>query len=242
MNRFFWPIGAWCLLALAFLSIRVDAFAADPGSGLEAAFGSGSSRKPSPGEWLEYLVAYPADPLENELRPDPAPALPANADDADNFVALDDETFIVKPSFEPAAAWRALPLRLEIIRPDNDGLRARMTFEGESREVLLPFTAPKIASEFHYEEPQPATERAVHRIGDRVYEVEATRRPAEQYGFVRYEHAELPFGLARFATESVDLILVGMGSGPPPPFPLRLREPVQPPPGRLFAQGAGGGE
>ncbi|MCC8189300.1 MAG: hypothetical protein LIP77_01515, partial [Planctomycetes bacterium] len=53
--------------------------------------------------------------------------------------------------------------------------------------------------------------------------------------YVRLASPALPYGIARFATEDVDVILVALGDGPPPAeFPLPLAAPPQPPPGRLL--------
>ncbi len=71
------------------------------------------------------------------------------------------------------------------------------------------------------------------KIGDLFYDVQVFRDPDPETGFVRHVNRELPFGLARFATPYVDVILVDMGSGDEPPFPS-ARAAVSPPPGALW--------
>ena len=198
-------------------------------------FDPASARKPRIGEWLEYLVAYPVDPMENTLRSDPVPAGSGDIPAPENGMTNGDGTTLITPQFDSPVAWRVLPLRLEILYPLDDGYRARMTFEGKTNEVVLPGPSRTDSPPFDYDAPQPPDEKIRHRVGDTALDVEVTKRFGNGYGFIRYANADLPFGLARFATENVDVILVGMGDGPPPrTFPLPLRIPPDPAPGKLY--------
>lgn len=227
-RRHFLVFALSIILCIASLS---PAFSAEE---LRNAFDSSLAKRPEVGEWLEYRIAYPVDPLENSLRTDPAPVPLDNASQGEEPAGAADDAFFssFKPSFEPPASWRVLPLRLEILGTNGDGTKALLTFEGISREVVLP-SGGREAADFHYDAPQKPDERTTVLIGGVATEVEVVRRQAENYGFVRYFSAEVPFGVVRFATGNVDLILVGLGKTPPPAFPLDT-DPVQPPPGLLY--------
>lgn len=185
-------------------------------------------------EWLEYLVAFPVDPLENSLKTNPVP--PPDLPRAPLDPALPGTgEFAFQPAFDPPEAWLALPLRLQIIRVEEEGCQVRITFDGTGRNVFLPLRRPHWATLFRYEAPQPEDESGIHRIGDAEYPVTVTRRRGSRGGFVRLSSGELPFGLARFASEDVDISLVAMGEGEPPPFPLPNAERnVIPRPGMLY--------
>lgn len=194
-----------------------------------------AARPPRPGEWLEYRLSFPVDPLENSLRSDPAPIQEDSLRrrGREQTVEVDGETFL-KPSFEPAIAWRTLPLRLEITAVDSLGFDAYMTFAGQRQPFRFPIKGALPGSEFHYDQPQEPEQQGVFSIGGVDYEATATSRRTDRYGFVRLAGEEPPFGLFRFASEHVDLILVGMGQGMPPPFPLELEKAIAPPPGYLY--------
>lgn len=214
---------------LCLVLIAVLAYSAAAGDGLAAAFGGG--RAPRPGEWMEYLVAFPVDPLENSLRPDPA-APPRNGD---REPGVDDWAFI-EPVFEPEIAWRVLPLRLETREVDAEGFNAVLTFGGATRRVRILFADGEPRAEFHYEDPQPQPAVETVRLGEDEIRVETVRRRAERHGFARQSNSELPFGLFRFASEDLDLVLVAAGWGRPPDFPARSPAPVDPPPGMFYVE------
>lgn len=213
------------LLPLLFLAASA-CLAADGDPGAAAALlDPASFRRPRAGEWLEYRLAYPVDPLENSLSPEPIPPPPSAGGGDDAFVP---------PRFEAPEAWRVLPLRIEVLKVENDRLRVRMTFAGTSREVDLDLSADRQRSEFHYDPPQPATIVGVHEIDGEEYSVQTIRRRDGRHGFARMTSREAPFGLIRFATANIDLVLVGLGQGHPPDFPLPLRGGVHPPPGLFY--------
>lgn len=229
------PILLLCLLAASALAGEAVAAQAEAVAGV---FAPAAGRQPRPGEWLEYLVAFPVDPLENELRSDPAPPLPAPGGRGAAVVELADGLVITKPEFDPPESWRIVPLRLEVLGRAEQDLQVRMTFAGVVHETVLPTTPVPPAVGFRYDEPQPENREIEFRLGDASLMAEVTSRVAENHGFIRYWNAELPFGLARFATGDVDLVLVGMGEGTPPAYPLRLRTPPEPPPGTLYVREA----
>lgn len=193
------------------------------------------ARPPKPGDWMEYRIAFPVDPLENSLSPSPAP-LPMAEDHAEQLehVAEVGGEFYIKPSFEPPSAWRVLPLRLEVTMVDSLGLEAILRFEKETRIVHLPIDNDRPKSEFFYDPPQPEESQEQITLDSGTYNAVKTTRIEENYGFVRIAGTDAPFGLFRFATENVDLILVGMGNGMGPVFPLRVESPIVPAPGRLY--------
>lgn len=227
-----------CLIA-AFAGVAVcgDAAPAPAAPDFTDAFDFSAAVKPRPGDWLEYLVAFPADPLERELGagPDDRPgaaavverdtSAPAGSIDFDALVRL-------QPVFEPPKGWTAVPVRLSIREVGDDGCNAEITFAGDTRAVRLPADGGGARAEFQYDSGAEA-ERTL-RVGGREYVVRELRRGGPGYGFVRWFSAEIPFGTVRFATELVDMQLVGFGRGTPPDFPVRPEEEIAPPPGALY--------
>ncbi len=199
-------------------------------------FDPASAKRPKAGEWLEYLVAIPVDPLENSLAPKPIPP-PAAA-----LPGEPAQEYPYQAAFNPPRAWRTLPLRLVVRRIGDDSCQAAVTFAGETRELTLPLAPEPAGAAFRYPAPQPTDRKTVHNLNGRPVEVEITRRQGNGYGFVRLSGPDIPFGLARFASENLDLILVGAGHGTPPPFPLAVNGGVNPPPGLLYVteEGKGG--
>lgn len=198
-------------------------------------FDAARAPKPVPGEWIEYRVGFPVDPLENSLRPDPA-LLPGVSASPEVAELLDGYT-LYKPSFEPAASWRVLPLRIEIRQVTQDGCNVFLTFAGTSHQFFLPSNRGGAEGEVYYDKPNEGDDKRIFvKMGGEEYEVEMIRRMGDGYGFVRYFSPELPFGVFRFATGDVDLVMVGHGRGRPPQFPLAVDTPIEPPLGRLYAQ------
>ena len=224
-------LGAAGILLFLFLPHAPVSPAADAGAAVPDVFNPGAARHPRAGEWLEYRVAYPADPLENSL--DPNPAVPPSAT-ASGQEGSDTEVAGIHPMSAPPAAWRVLPLRLEILAVEEGGCRVATTFAGVTREVFMPLTVTGDGAEFHYNAPQPQDGTGTHRVSGTDYPVAVTRRHGDGYGFVRLSNPDLPFGIARFATADVDLILIGAGEGHPPAFPLPDDDAANPPPGMLY--------
>lgn len=194
-----------------------------------------TARAPRVGEWMEYRIAFPVDPLENSLRADPAPQ-PQVGDGrltGEDVVEVDGEYYI-RPTFEPGTAWRTLPLRLEIESVDALGFEAFLTFESKRGKYHFPIEGGLPGGEFVYD-PQKDMERHVAvSLNGTEYEATATIRHGENFGFARMAGEDAPFGLFRFATAHVDLVLVGMGADEPPPFPLNLEEAITPPIGLFY--------
>lgn len=228
----------WILL----LGCTTSAYAAEnyaeaievPRDGSASLFHS-NARPPRPGEWMEYRIAFPVDPLENSLRPDPAPLpqLDIDGDGIEVVTGLEGEQYI-KPSFDQQIAWRVLPLRLEVTAADSLGFVAVLRFEKAAKTVRFPIRQGNAKAHFFYDGPQPDDEEVSVLLDSGQYNAVATSRVSENYGFVRWAGDDAPFGLFRFATGDVDLILVGMGSGPAPEFPLAVEAPISPPPGLLY--------
>ncbi len=200
--------------------------------------------KPRPGDWLEYRIAFPVDPLENSLRADPAPTqgapaapppvvpvVPAPGEAGAPGAAAPDLTRL-RPAFDPPAAWRTVPLRLAIREVDENGCNAELRFAGATLSLHLPASGGEAEAAFHYDSGEE-TERTV-RIGGTEYAVEEVRRAGSGYGFVRWFSPELPFGTVRFATKDVDMLLVGFGRGAAPDFPLRSPDGAAPALGSLY--------
>ena len=207
------------------------------------------ARAPRAGEWIEYVVSFPLDPLEHSIRSGFAP----NGGDQN-------------PSFDPPQAWSSVPLRLEILKADGQGYQAAMTYGGFRQEVILPlFPAPDAAAgrtapsdsgmEVRGDIPgerarlddvfappsqpadqtafrKPEDDRERHWLGDTAIEVDVARNSEPYVGYTRLTSPEAPFGLARFANSRLDMILVGVGAGIPPEFPLADIH-IDPPPGEL---------
>jgi hypothetical protein len=193
--------------------------------------GASDARPVRAGEWVEYLISFPTDPLEDSLRPAP----PAANDGA--WRGPDEDSFFfpdIEPLFEPEITWRSLPLRLEIRAVEPNGCAVTMSFGPRREEVFLPLEQ-QFGVPLYYNEPQPATVMDQYVVGDLVFSVETVQRNAPGIGFIRIGSPDLPFGLARFATENVDIALIGMGdSGDMPPFPLENPAGLSPAPGALY--------
>lgn len=220
-------------LFVAFAGMAAGGDAAD----FTDAFDFSSATKPRPGDWAEYLVAFPADPLERELSGD------AGGDSADGpgaVVERDasappeeidfDALMEIEPVFEPAERWTTVPVRLNIREVDDAGCNAEITFAGVTNTVRLDAGGER--AEFSYDAGGDA-ERSL-RIGGREYAVRELRREGPGYGFVRWFSPEIPFGTVRFATGQVDMQLVGFGRGTPPDFPVRPEDEVEPALGALY--------
>lgn len=226
----------FALLILAVVVMAAAGRAADEGvDGVAGALSETPGRRPRPGEWMEYRVAFPIDPLENLLAARPA-APPVREGGGMPAPAGEDAGWgAIRPMVEPETAWRVLPLRIEMREMDDDGFNAEVTFAGMTRQVRVPASDPGPKADFHYDDDkQPSPPKTVVRLGDRDVLVETVTRRADGYGFTRQTNPELPFGLFRFATGNVDLILVGTGYGRPPDFPLPEPEAIRPPSGTLF--------
>ena len=210
------------------------------GPDLADVFDFSQSPRPRPGDWLEYHLAFPVDPLENSLRTDPAPipgidvspSAPADATNADDGAVDFNSLALLQPLFEPPAAWRTVPVRLEIREVDDEGCNAEITFANGTRPIRLSASGRGAQAEFHYDAGAEADKQI--RVGGNDYTVHEVRRTGSGYGFVRWFSPEIPFGTVRFATEHIDVQLVGVGRGTPPDFPLRPAAAIAPALGILY--------
>lgn len=105
------------------------------------------ARLPKAGEWLEYVIAFPVDPLEKSIRDFIAPAAPSNnATSSPEPLASGESTPLSKiyvidrePVFETPADWYSMRLRLEITSVELDGCHAVMRYENRQDVVVIPF-------------------------------------------------------------------------------------------------------
>ena len=236
------------------------------------------SKPPRAGEWFEYIVAFPLDPLEHAIRQsinskpslqgkDGIPSDPPSSPDE----AITKEPYVPPPpdpEFDPQLIWMTMPLRLEILQTSDTGCQAMMTYAGLRHEVHIPFSSsdsPKAPVASPVMSPVPAqidddvpeletdleemfaqetlaaeTSAAEiinqgsgkHWLGSQGVDVTVEFNNAEHVGFTRLINKDLPFGLARIATDFVDLILVAQGVGFTPDFPSTDIY-IEPPPGQL---------
>lgn len=226
-------------LAAAALMISLlgaaHAVEADMSGAVADAFAVAQAPQPRPGEWLEYRVAFPVDPLEHSLSPGQGEVAPSGRTPMRITGGDEGELVFFVPHFEPERVWRVAPLRLEVREVEADGCNVVMTFAGRSHELFMPKAAGGgDGPDFYYDREESADARGEVRIGEHGYEVEETRRISERYGLVRWTSAEVPFGIVRFATPDVDMALVGMGIGRAPDFPLEVRAEIEPPLGLLY--------
>lgn len=226
------------------------------------------AKMPRAGEWIEYVVAFPLDPLEYSIRAQSTAGngdAPAIAEDADAAPSANAP----HPVFDPPTAWGSNNLRLEILKVVDQGCQARMTYNGIRHEVFLPLAPPPEGvagqpqpsgpstpdmdvsgdapidnnhlADIFDDSTQPASAaqanepehtRGKHWLGDFAVDVDIERSGDPHTGYTRMTSPEVPFGLARFANDYLDLILVGKGLGLPPEFPYPdIR--IQPSPGKL---------
>lgn len=218
---------AWCAGA--------PALEADLSGAVTDAFDVARAPQPKPGEWLEYRVAFPVDPLEHSLSPDRGETAPSGRTPMRIGGGDEGEYVFFVPHFEPERMWRVAPLRLEVREVEADGCNVVMTFAGRSHELFMKKDAGGgDGPDFYYDSEESADARREARIGEHNYEVEEVRRISERYGLVRWTSPEVPFGIVRFATPDLDMALVGMGIGRAPDFPLELRSEIEPPLGLLY--------
>lgn len=199
-------------------------------------FDFSQAARPRPGDWLEYRVAFPADPLESGLNQNAAanaaPGSSAGAGTSTGSGGVDFEALArLEPLFEPKASWVVEPVRVQIREVFADGCNAEVTFAGETRTVRLA-AADGAQADFRYDSGAEA-ERVV-RLSGQEYTVQEIRRAGSDYGFVRWFSAAVPFGTVRFATEHVDIQLVALGRGAPPVFPVDSEAAVEPAMGELY--------
>lgn len=105
------------------------------------------ARLPKAGEWLEYVIAFPVDPLEKSIRDFIEPTAPSNnAPSAPEPLASGENTplsqiYVIdrEPVFEAPADWHSMRLRLEITSVDQDGCHAIMRYENRQDVVVIPF-------------------------------------------------------------------------------------------------------
>ena len=253
-------LAAWIVLAqtAAGGDSPIPAFPAVPGA-----------KAPRPGEWLEYVVSFPLDPLEQSIRASIIPGSDDNERTQTHETRPTPRTATPNPSFDPPIEWGSYPLRLEILSTTREGCNAIMTFNDLRHEVFLPLAPPRDnasamaanqaairtpqvtgdapidnaslkdifedaaqQSAFADPENEPIRAKGQHWLGDLAIEVESECVLAPNTGYTRLTSPEVPFGLARFASDFLDLALVAKGMGNPPDFPCPDTQ-IEPPPGTL---------
>lgn len=181
---------------------------------------------PVPGQWMEYRIAWPADPLEDQLsRPQLPPADP------------EAEPAPIVPVFEPPPVWQVMPLRLEITDRTADQLVARMRVDTRTYTVTLPLAGAPADEAFARDAKQEGqTEEGAFALGDTLYASRTVRTGTHYGSIVRVLCPDVPFGLARVASADVDLVLTAFGmAADAPPFPINAPQP-QPPFGGLYTR------
>ncbi|MDR1612208.1 MAG: hypothetical protein LBT97_05420 [Planctomycetota bacterium] len=201
---------------------------------------------PAVGDWLEYRLAFPVDPLEDSIRRDigsgeeeaessSAAPTPGESDGGGDG-ASKSSAHLFEPRFQPETRWNAMPLRLEILGAEPDAVRVMLTLPGFAHETSVPLGGMAGTGVRHSEIGMAAIrdrQERRHTVGRREYPVFMERLDDPEKGYIRLVSSELPFGFARFASPHCDLILVDMGGFPAPAFPVQ-DVPVAPPPGKLF--------
>ncbi len=239
------------LIVLTAPAVSFPAAALDAEPGVLDLFDPEAAAKPQAGQWLEYRVAFPVDPMENALSGKPlAPLIKeepvriqiAPQNDQKKGKGNDPEYYIVQPDFDPPVSWRVLPLRLEIRQIGIEGIQILLTLAGASHTVTIDHASDsaldRYIAKFYYDPPQPEDVTLSYRLGDSDYEITVVRRHHDLHGFVRWYSPLVPFGVVRYATADVDLALVAMGEGKAPDFlpDEVIAERLQPPPGLLYVE------
>lgn len=216
-----------------------------------------ATKIPAVGDWLEYRLAFPRDPLESTIRRSletrkididalpPAEAPPSGDPEAFREIGELDEDPAAPPSgnlfsprFQPERRWNAMPLRIEVREVRPDGLDVILTLPGYAHDAFIPLAGPPLPgvsdSDAGAAPSRPHRQPGLaHMLGKREYPVAMEWVDDPDKGFARLVSPELPFGLARFASPHCDLVLVEMGGFPAPPFPIPDPR-IEPPPGKLF--------
>jgi hypothetical protein len=168
---------------------------------------------------------------------------------------------VAPPLFTPPLTWKQVPLRLEITQVTETEILANLITTWTRQAVSIPRQKkdpettsktgeeplvqgerqldPESLATLFGDAPQPGEQSFIlekdqtgHWLGDMMLSVEREVFTSEA-GFVRLVNSDLPFGLARLATDTLDLVLVEHGRGLAPDFPLPGIH-IDPPPGELY--------
>ncbi len=121
------------------------------------------ARLPKVGEWLEYVIAYPLDPLEKSIRdlvdPDESPAnAPEPLAGGENIPLSEVYVIDREPVFEAPTDWYSMRLRLEVTSVDGLNCHAIMRYENRRDEVVIPLTGDSsIVKDTAQESPEEDT-------------------------------------------------------------------------------------
>lgn len=145
-------------MTLGRLVVAIILVLAVPGAPNHSGEAAPASAPPKAGEWYEYVVAYPLDPMETAIREIIDRSKPIITGTSGSAVAMTKSTAEgvlvdtqpaneTEPVFDPEPVWFAMPLRLEILRVDPNGCQVMLTYAGRRDEVFLPLARNGSSSE-----------------------------------------------------------------------------------------------
>ena len=204
-----------------------------------------SGKLPQVGDWLEYIVSYPAVSLEQRLFAEAK----KNTGSGEKPEKTGENT--KKNEFSSnnkvKDGWQSYPLRLEFKQVNPGSYELILTTRSGANAVSVVKQANFIekiiknsASDQEnikeladlppagQDERDKPVEYFDYALSGNIITVTVKRSEDHGEKLLRWLHPDLPFALARFSSSRVDLLLVGYGSGAAPDFPLQVEIPALP--------------
>jgi len=214
-------------LLLACLGWALSAAAGD--GGLPGAIGA-ARRGPEPaaGQWAEYRLALPLDPLEARLAREAAQAA-GNAGAASAPAAPPPGPPDIHPPDRLPEPWGVTALRLRVVEPRDGAWEVELRTEAGSYRSLwawppaaedgaaMPGGAPPSFPRTVAVDGAPL---AVTAIPLGLPLAEGEDGPDPSLAGECWTSPEVPFGLVRYRTPEMDLVLVGFGRHDATRFPM----------------------
>lgn len=175
---------------------------------------------PQPGDWVEYRVAIPADPLEAELINSPERYISESREATLPFANTSSP-----PTPDLPRRWRQSVFRIEVAVSSPGKCEGVMTTGKNTYKVDIPlgWLSPRTTESGDSQSPEEVkieTSEVEHMVDGAKITVKTETYNHPITGFTRWTNASVPFGLVRLSTAYLDIVLVGSGNGAQPPFPI----------------------
>ena len=172
------------------------------------------------GDWLEWRLTVPGDPLEARLA--------SEAETKEKDAAVPASTSSAAPAAELPGRWKTIPFRWKVT---ETGLSLQRRMGDAEQRSMGDFSfsisrngisvAPPVG-----EKTDVAIGSAVLTVNGAPLEVRTERwSTAPGVEWERWTSETVPGGLVRMAGPNADLVLVGWGNGEEPAFPLDAPTP-----------------